>query len=294
MSFRREKFLSLAGINAHDYSTDQLKKMSRTILKDDIHGICFSAYDEGQEPGDQLTESQIRRKLTILQPHIKWVRTFSCTEGNEIIPRVAKELGIQTLVGAWLSDDLEKNDIEIQGLIDLCEEGVVDVAAVGNEVLYREELTAEALVAYIESVKSSVSGVPVGYVDAYYEFTSYPEVADACEIILANCYPYWEGCSLEYSLMYMKQMYQEALDAGKGKKVLITETGWPSYGQSIGGAHASFENSLRYFINAQRWSKEAGIDMFYFSSFDESWKIAAEGEVGASWGLWDKNEQLKF
>jgi exo-beta-1,3-glucanase (GH17 family) len=34
--------------------------------------------------------------------------------------------------------------------------------------------------------------------------------------------------------------------------------------------------------------------MFYFSSFDESWKIEKEGDVGASWGLWDKDEQLKF
>lgn len=286
--------MSLAGLNANDYTLDQLKTMSRELLEGGIHGICFSAYEEGQKPGDQLSETQVRRKLEILKPYIKWVRTFSCTEGNELIARVARELGIQTLVGAWLSDDLEKNELEIAGLVELCKEGVVDVAAVGNEVLYREELASGQLVEYIQRVKNTVENVPVGYVDAYYEFTDYPEVADACDIILANCYPYWEGCSLEYSLMYMKQMYAEAQEAGKGKKVLITETGWPSFGQSIGGAQASFEKSLQYFINAQRWSKEANIEMFYFSSFDESWKIAAEGEVGASWGLWDKDEVLKF
>jgi len=51
---------------------------------------------------------------------------------------------------------------------------------------------------------------------------------------------------------------------------------------------------LKYFINAQRWSKSEDIPMFYFSSFDESWKIEKEGDVGASWGLWDKDEKLKF
>ena len=95
--------------------------------------------------------------------------------------------------------------------------------------------------------------------------------------------------------MYMKQMYQEAKNAGGGqKRVIITETGWPSSGQSIGGAHASFENSLKYFINSLQWSNESGIEMFYFSSFDESWKVEKEGDVGAAWGLWDKNEKLKF
>jgi GPH family glycoside/pentoside/hexuronide:cation symporter len=34
--------------------------------------------------------------------------------------------------------------------------------------------------------------------------------------------------------------------------------------------------------------------MFYFSSFDESWKVHQEGDVGARWGLWDKFENLKY
>ena len=294
MSFRKEKFMSLAGITAVEHPLNELKNISRSLLDAGIHGICFSAYDEGQQPGDQLTEAQVRRKLSILKPHISWVRTFSCTEGNELIAQIAHELGIKTLVGAWLGDDLEKNEAEIAGLITLCREGAVDVAAVGNEVLYREDLEVNALVNYIERVKAEVSGVPVGYVDAYYEFTDHPEVADVCDVILANCYPYWEGCSLEYSLMYMKQMYFEANSAGKGKKVIITETGWPSQGASLRGAHPSKENALKYFINAQNWSFEDNIEMFYFSAFDESWKVGVEGDVGAYWGLWDKDEKLKF
>ncbi len=294
MSYRKEKFMSLAGGASLSMTTNELKEMARKLLDSGIHGICFSAYDEGQSPGDQLTDIQIRRKLEILKPHVKWVRTFSCTEGNELIARIAHELGIKTLVGAWLSSDLEKNDEEIEALITLCKEGVVDVAAVGNEVLYREDLNASELLDYIKRVKNEVQGVPVGYVDAYYEFTAHPEISDTCDVILANCYPYWEGCSLEYSLMYMKHMYQEAMAAGKGKRVIITETGWPSSGQSLGGAQPSFDNYLKYFINAVSWSNESDIEMFYFSSFDESWKIEKEGDVGASWGLWDKNEKLKF
>ena len=171
--------------------------------------------------------------------------------------------------------------------------GFVDVAAVGNEVIYRKELDEESLVSYINNVKQRVN-VPVGYVDAYYEFRDRPNISDACDVILANCYPFWEGCSAEYALIYMKDMYQEATKAAKGKKVIITETGWPSEGSSLGGAKPSYSNYLKYFINSQLWSKNENIDMFYFSSFDESWKVDAEGDVGAFWGLWDKLEKLKF
>ena len=38
---------------------------------------------------------------------------------------------------------------------------------------------------------------------------------------------------------------------------------------------------------------DENIEMFYFSSFDESWKVGSEGDVGAFWGLWDKDEKLK-
>ena len=82
--------------------------------------------------------------------------------------------------------------------------------------------------------------------------------------------------------------------AGNGKKVIITETGWPSFGEGLQGAEPSYLNALKYFVNSQVWSDEENIDMFYFSSFDESWKVGAEGVVGAYWGLWDKNEKLKF
>jgi len=92
----------------------------------------------------------------------------------------------------------------------------------------------------------------------------------------------------------MKEMFAQAKSAANGKKVIITETGWPNLGSSFEGSHPSFENEMKYFINAQQWSKEDDINMFYFSSFDESWKVGTEGDVGAYWGLWDKNEQLKF
>lgn len=294
MSYRKEKQKSLLGLDVNQLEKKELQNLSQSVLKAGMHGLCFSPYEEGQEPGDLISEAQIRRKLEVISPYTQWIRTFSCTEGNEQIPKIAKEYGLKTLVGAWLGDDSEVNEQEIEGLIALSKAGFVDVAAVGNEVMYRGDLEEDELITFINRVKNEIPNIPVGYVDAYYEFSDRPKITEACDVILANCYPYWEGCSLEYSLVYMKQMYQQALNAGKGKKVIITETGWPSKGTSLEGAHPSYDNALRYFINAQKWSKDDAIEMFYFSSFDESWKVGSEGDVGAYWGLWDKDENLKF
>lgn len=294
MSKRQEKMMSLLAAKGLSKFEDEYENLASMLLNDGMHGICFSVFEEGQEPGDTITEEQIRRRLEILEPYAKWIRTFSCTEGNELIPPLAKEYGIKTLVGAWLSDDHETNAEEIEGLIDLTNQGYVDVAAVGNEVLYRKELSEDELLVYINQVKKQIPETPVGYVDAYYEFTERPAITNACDVILANCYPYWEGCHIDYSFLYMKEMYQQAVKAGNGKKVIITETGWPTSGGAFGGSEASMQNFLKYFSNAQQWAKNENIEMFYFSSFDEPWKAGDEGDVGAYWGLWDKNENLKY
>lgn len=302
MSYRDEKYHTLsqvdfseyAGANFSKYSFEELKKLWRTTLENGMHGICFSMYEDGQEPGDTITEQQVERRVKILKPYSKWIRSFSCIEGNEHVPRMAHKHGMKTLVGAWLSDNKEDNEKEIEGLIALAKEGVVDIAAVGNEVLYRNDLTLEELLGYIRRVKEALPNIPVGYVDAYYEFSRHPELVDLSDVILSNCYPYWEGCHIDGSLNHMQQMYGQASDAAKGKKVIITETGWPSQGSSLKGAVSSEENAIKYFINTQVWASKANIDVFYFSSFDESWKTGDEGDVGAYWGLWDKHEKLKF
>ena len=282
------------GIDFSEISNAELKALWLETLQNGMHGLCFSMYEDGQKPGDVITVTQVQRRINIIKPYTKWVRSFSCIEGNEHIPRVAKKNGLKTLVGAWLGDDLEMNETEIEALIALAKEGFVDIAAVGNEVLYRNDLTKDQLLGYINRVKEALPDVQVGYVDAYYEFSQHPEIVDASDVILSNCYPYWEGCPMEYSLNHMQQMFGQAVDAARGKKVIITETGWPSEGSSLKGSISNAENAMKYFINAQAWSAKEDIEIFYFSSFDESWKVGAEGDVGAYWGLWDKKEQLKF
>jgi exo-beta-1,3-glucanase (GH17 family) len=294
MSYREEKILSLTGTEVSGLDRKSLQEQCALLLNGKMHGICFSPYEGEQKPGDPISEEQVRRKLELLQPHTRWIRVFSCTEGNDIIPQLAREYGFKTLVGAWLGEDKEKNEEEIERLIELARAGFVDVAAVGNEVMYREELEESELIEYILRVKQALPDIPVGYVDAYYEFTNRPAITEACDVILANCYPYWEGCHIDYSLLYMKQMYYQAKQAAPGKRVIITETGWPSEGDPLGVAEPGYENALKYFINAQNWSQKEGIEMFYFSAFDEGWKVSAEGSVGAFWGLWDHEEKRKF
>jgi GPH family glycoside/pentoside/hexuronide:cation symporter len=283
-------------IDFTDKTLEEAKVMFVDKLNRKLCGLCFSPYVEGQNPDDILSESQIRRRMDVIAPYTHAIRSFSCTEGNELIPKVAHEKGLNSIAGAWISDDRERNEREISALIELAKTGVVDIAAVGNEVLLRGEVSEEELIVYISRVKEALKGldIAVGYVDTYYEYFTRPNLVEATDIILANCYPFWEGFDIESSLEHLRQMHALTKYVAKGKKVIIAETGWPSQGSAHEDAHPSRINAMKYFIQTQEWAKKEGVEIFHFSSFDESWKVRIEGELGGRWGIWDKDEKLKY
>jgi exo-beta-1,3-glucanase (GH17 family) len=264
------------------------------VLQRGMHGLCFSPYLEGQAPGSQIGEAQIRERLKLIQPHTRWIRSFSCTDGHEQTPRIAHELGLKTLVGAWIGTDAEINEREIAGVIEVARAGHADIVAVGNEVLLREDMGEDELLACIQRVKDALPGVPVGYVDAYYLFEKHPRITAACDVVLTNCYPFWEGCPREGALAYMQSMVQRTRAAAPGKRIVISETGWPDKGSAFHGAVPSTEGAMAYFVDTIEWAESDGIEVFYFAAFDEAWKVGAEGDVGAYWGLWDKDGSPKF
>lgn len=294
METKSEVLIALAGVDFSSLSKGDLKSMYRKIRERGLHGMSFSPYINDQHPGTFIPEEQIRQRLKIIRPYTEWVRSLSCTEGHEAIPRIAHESGLKTLVGAWLGIDRSKNEQEIENLVKIGKAGDADMLAVGNEVMHRKDLSEDELLEYMQYVKAALPDIPMGYVDAYDEFAKRPRITEACDVILANCYPFWEGCNIDYSLLYIKDMYYRAMIAGNGKNVIITETGWPDKGAACGASEPSCENAIKYFINCNKWAAEENIDMFYFSSFDEAWKIDHEGNAGAYWGIWDKDGNLKY
>jgi exo-beta-1,3-glucanase (GH17 family) len=274
----------------------ELAALLRKALAAGLHGLCFSAYLPGQSPdlGTQLDDAQILARLEVIRPYTRWIRTFSCTDGNQRTPRLAHQLGMKTLVGAWLGTDRAKNEVELASAIEVARAGHVDLLAIGNEVLLREDLPEAELIDYLRRARAAVPGVPIGYVDAYYLFCQHPRLVEACDVLLANCYPFWEYCGLEHSLAYMKEMYARVERIAEGRHIVISETGWPSAGTPVGAAVPSEENALRYLLATLEWTGAAGIDLFYFAAFDEAWKAGPEGDRGVTWGLWDQDGRPKY
>jgi GPH family glycoside/pentoside/hexuronide:cation symporter len=110
--------------------------------------------------------------------------------------------------------------VEVNTLIQLTNEGF-DIAVVGNEVLYRKELNEEVIINYINKGNQAQKNVPVSYVDTYNEIINRPTLAAVCDVLLINCYPYWEGVDIKIAGFYLQEMYSKTLGLANGKSYYI-------------------------------------------------------------------------
>jgi exo-beta-1,3-glucanase (GH17 family) len=260
-----------------------------------IEGMNFSPYEGTQDPnyGDIISREQIVRKLQDVNFWTDWVRTFGVTDGLEVIGEEAHKKGKFTAIGAWLDSDLTTNQEQMDNLIALALAGHVDVAIIGNEVLLREDLTPTSLIRYMDDFRAAVPGVPVTTAEVYGELMDHPEVIDACNFVVANFYPFWEGVPIEFAMWKLNHDYENLAEIAGIKPVYVGETGWPSSGDPIGEAVPNLDNAIDYLINFLSWAEAKNVHYFYFEAFDELWKVQYEGSHAGSWGIMFENGDMK-
>jgi exo-beta-1,3-glucanase (GH17 family) len=260
-----------------------------------VFGVGFGPFVDGQDPtrGATVSETQLRERMRLIQPYTQWIRTFGSTAGLEAAGRVARELGLKVACSAWLARDAAANEREIASLIAALQRNECDLAIVGSEVLLRGDLPDTLLVQHLERVRQHAAGVPVTTADVYDRFWRHPTVVDAVDVVFANYYPFWEGLPLDQAVGYLHGLHQATVSLAGGKPVYVSETGWPSCGSPRGAAVPSPANAAHYFLNVVSWARANDVPYFYFQALDEAWKAQYEGDLGACWGLLDKDGRLK-
>ena len=146
---------------------------------DQISGFSYSPFQQGQYPQkDQYpTDDEMRRDLEIISKLTDNIRTYSVDGTLGDIPKLAEEFGLRVTLGIWISPDLERNEREIQKAIELANNSrsVVRVV-VGNEALFREEITPEDLAVLLDRVRAAVK-VPVTTSEQWHIWEKYPQLA---------------------------------------------------------------------------------------------------------------------
>jgi glucan 1,3-beta-glucosidase len=256
--------------------------------------VSYAPYRGSQDPlveGTRISAAQIDEDLALIAKYSNCVRIYSVEDNAAAVLASARRRGLKVLEGLWLSSKADKNRQQIAATVALAKQypDVISAIIVGNEVLLRGEMTADALIAAIREVKAQVPE-PVTYADVWEFWLRYREVASAVDFITIHMLPYWEDFPIpaEQAAAHVAAIHDRVAAAFPGKEIMIGELGWPSGGRMRESARPSPSNQARVILETLAWAKRAHVRVNVIEAFDQAWKRWLEGTVGGQWGIFDR------
>jgi exo-beta-1,3-glucanase (GH17 family) len=280
-----------------EIDTDELLKQQNERLI--LNSVSFAPFRRDQSPliKKYPTSMQIEEDLCKLAEFTRGIRTYTSREGMEIVPKFAKKYGMKVIFSAWLGTKLNTNELEIEALIKAANthSTTIERVIVGNEVLLRGDLKVDQLISYIRRIKAAIKQ-PVSYADVWAFYLKYPEVGREVDYITIHILPFWENkpIAIEDTEEHFLKIIDLIRKTFPDKKILIGETGWPSFGRNRGASIVSTINEARFIRYVAAIAKRHGFDYNIVEAFDQPWKVALEGTVGSSWGIFDVDRKAKF
>ncbi|MBX7149531.1 beta (1-6) glucans synthase [bacterium] len=244
----------------------------------------------------KIPRERVEADLKVLAEHFDCVRLYSVT-GLSFIPEIARATGLKLMLGAWVNGSPKDTWKEIRQMVLMAKDNqdVVKAVIVGNETLLRKEVSDEELVDYIRYVKKSLPKMPVTYADVWEFWLKYPKVAPVVDFVTIHILPYWEDepVGIDNAIPHVEKIYNQLQAAFPDKKIMIGETGWPSFGRMREEAFPSLVNQAKFVRGVVALAHEKGWDYNLIEAFDQKWKRNSEGAVGGNWGLFFQDRKPK-
>ncbi|HTI85619.1 MAG TPA: glycosyltransferase [Alphaproteobacteria bacterium] len=262
----------------------------------EIRGFSFSPFQRGQDPAKDKypTPSEINSDLALVSKDARSVRTYSVLNGMDEVAPLARHHNLKVTLGVWINGDPENDKAEVDQAIKVARANRnVDHVVVGNEALLRDDIQIDQLIQYIRKVRKS-QRAPVSTAEPWHVWLKHPELVREVDYMAVHILPYWEGVPLDQAMDYIMQRYHELQSAYPGKKIVLSEVGWPSAGKTRGGAETGIVNQGRFLRQFLNLARENNLDYFIMEAFDQPYKQSFEGTVGAYWGVYDVDRKPKF
>lgn len=206
----------------------------------------------------------------------------------ENVLAVTKDKDITLFVGIF---DIHQIRSECQTIIDAVKGdwSKINTVSVGNELVNNGGASVGQITGAIGQVRSTLKGAgysgPIVTVDTMVAMKANPELCQASDFCAINCHAFFDGKTpAEKSGEFVLNWAQEVSKAAGGKTTVITETGWPSQGETNGMAVPSLENQQAAIASIkQSFSTNA----ILYSSYDCLWKKNSASTFGAEqyWGI---------
>ena len=164
---------------------------------------------------------------------------------------------------------------------------LINTVNVGNE-LVQGGTDPNAVISAIGTARSALSSAgyngPVVAVDTMVAMNNTIGLCKASDYCAINCHPFFDTHTAANGAGDFVQMWVDSISKQAGKTVVVTETGWPTGGDSHDLAVPSKENQDAAIASLKSAMPE---NLILFSAFNTPWKKDGYGTYGAEkfWGI---------
>ena len=231
-------------------STEIKKLMGNPDLRKVFPGMAYTPFN-AQYPEcltNPPSQNNVTRDMAVLSQLTSVVRLYGtdCNQTEMVLHAIEKLdlTDMKVWLGVWLDYNQTTNDRGLNAMYDIIATNGADPFAgviIGNEVLYREELTEVELSQLLSNVKQNFTSqgidLPVATSDLGDKWAA-PLAAEA-DVVMSNIHPFFAGVEVDVATAWTWNFWQRenvVLTEGTTKKNVISEVGWPSNGGRHCGA----------------------------------------------------------
>ncbi|KAL8702770.1 MAG: hypothetical protein Q9201_004046 [Fulgogasparrea decipioides] len=163
----------------------------------------------------------------------------------------------------------------------------VSAISVGNELVNKGTDPGTVIGAVEQArgaLKSSGYNGPVVTVDTMTAMANHPEICKASDFCAINCHAFFDGKTPAENSGEFVKGWVDKIGQATGKTVVVTETGWPTQGDTNGVAVPSQDNHL---AALQSIKGALSTNVIFYSAYNDMWKKNWPGSFNAEqfWGL---------
>jgi exo-beta-1,3-glucanase (GH17 family) len=241
------------------------------------------------QPEGRVSAAHIEQDLRLLLPFTRCIRTYGVSQGLEHVPEVAQKLGMQVRLGAWISADQGQNRVELDRAIalSLAYPDTVRTLIIGNEVMLRRELKQSELAVLLQEARARTR-TPVTYADVWEFWIQNAALTAHVDLLTVHVLPYWEDqpVAADKAVEHLADVLQRLRSVFGATPIWVGETGWPAQGRQRAAARPGAVEQARVIRETLSYANENKLNVNIIEAFDQHWKRALEGGMGANWGVY--------
>lgn len=284
----------VADTNASSASSDSAPSPSASSGSDASTGGYGLTYSPYNSDGTCKTADQVLKDFGGFGSGYSTVRTYGidCNTVSTVVA-AAKAHGMKVFQGIFDISDIAGSVKEIVSAVN-GDWSTIHTISVGNELVNSGKSSASAVVDAMSTARTQLRAAgyngPVVTCDTLVATLANPSLCDNADYCAVNSHPFFDpntdatnaGTFLTKSIESLK-----AKLANSSQTVVITETGWPSKGNTNGLAIPSSSNQQTAIAAIKSAFQSAPDGVMLFNPYNMMWKTSSADQFDAEqwWGF---------